>query len=94
MLTGRTPETIEFAHSLLLSIISSIAFIRRFFPESNFKDTLRPTADRSGHPAVHFKTLERGISPQADHLLDAIVFFMLTNGKSDSCLGIRRTRCH
>jgi hypothetical protein len=84
----------EFAHSLLLSIISSIAFIRGFFPESNFKDTLSPKADRSDHLAVHFKTLERGISPQADHLLDAIVFFMLTSRKSDPCLGIRRSRCH
>ena len=74
MPTERSLETLNFAYSLLLSTISSIAFIRRFFPESSFKDTLSPIRVRSGHPGVQFKTLERGISSQADQLLDAIVF--------------------
>lgn len=68
-----SPDTTKVTKSLLLSTIGTVAFIRGFFPESNFKDSGSPMTTNSSRSTVTFKTLERGRSHQADNLLDYLV---------------------
>lgn len=66
-------DTTKLTKSLLLSTISTVAFTRRLFPESNFKDSKSPMVTESNGSNITFKTLERGHSHQADNLLDHLV---------------------
>jgi meiosis-specific protein len=71
-----SPDTTKLTKLLLLSTIGTVAFIRGFFPESNFKDSSSPMTTRSSRSTVTFKTLERGRSHQADNLLDYLVYIL------------------
>jgi hypothetical protein len=63
-------------HTVLLSTISTIAFLRGFFRESNFNDSSSIALADEEHrrdPRVRFKLLKRGVSSEADSLLDYLV---------------------
>ena len=79
MTTAESDSTL-LIKSLLLATIGSVSYLRGFFSESNFRDEqvvddLRafPSTNDDPRKSVNVKTIKRGLSVEADRLLDYLV---------------------
>lgn len=84
----------DLVQTLLLATIGSISYLRGFFEEENFDDKQYAPEQPASFPpstndqkVVNFKTIKRGISIEADNLLDYLVFLRLVD------IGTWRVRC-
>jgi hypothetical protein len=85
----------DLVQTLLLATIGSISYLRGFFDEETFDDKqYAPEQPASSPPStndkkvVNFKTIKRGVSIEADNLLEYLVFLCHVD------IGTWRVRCH